>query len=540
LAKSKVDQQLLPLPEPKAELVSVAVSEVQPSPLTARTVPDEEGLEELVQSVRQDGLLYPIKVRAVDGKYEVVCGHRRLEAIKRLGLETVRVEVVEMDDGQALRAGLAENLKRASLHPLEEARQFAAAVDGLGWTQGQLAQAIGRSRPYVKERLDLLQLPEKLRDAMQERTVTPAQAHVLAPLVQIGQLEDGITAVLKQPGQATEERLERMVQDAFRQRAIVLDDDTPFDWKTDCAARGCLGTGPDGRPVCTDPANYVASVAAVHRKQMASDVKSFDEGKGKKDGADALPVYYDLSPLVPVYGMKAPSIEDLPALPVSLGDVYAERGEAVLLSAVIPNVADKDGCRACPAWRDNGPGRALLVRPPSRRMLGERDRVQILCMSAACRKKKMKQGKSAKEVREQERERQVVAAQDGLRDKALEAARLLAKNPTRVLAVRLVRRDGLKQDVQLAAEVASVLQALGVNLPPFGGRSDALIVALEALGQETLLLVQSVLLVRSIDRAFENYQGRWYGKRLEGTLALLLGERVEEKLAESLQGVGSA
>jgi len=69
-----------------------------------------------------------------------------------------------------------------------------------------------------------------------------------------------------------------------------------------------------------------------------------------------------------------------------------------------------------------------------------------------------------------------------------------------------------------------------VNLPPFGGQPDAVLRALEALGQETLLLVHSVRRVRSLDRAYESYQTRWLPNRLEATLSLLLGGRVEEKL----------
>jgi len=535
LPKKKAEESMPKLP--LGTVIPCDLKEISASPSLARTVQDEEALVQLVGSIERDGLLLPPRARRVDGHLELIAGHRRVEAARRLGWVTIPVEVVECDDAEAARAGLSENLQRASLHPLDEGRQFKAVMEELDWTLNQLAQAIGRSRSYVQERLSLLALPEKLQEAMQERVVTPAQARALAPLEQLGVLEDGIDGVRKKPD-ATEERVEQTVGGIFQARTISLDRETPFDWKEECAAKGCLGTAPDGKPVCTNPANYVASVAAVHREEMESDLKAFLGGKGKD--AEGLPVYYDLSPLVPVYGMSAGDgvygmsagdVDGMPALPVSFSDsIYSKRAEAAPLAFVLPHVADKDGCRACPAWGGKGAGRALLVCPPSRSMYGgPRDRVRVLCMNLACRKKKMEEGKSAKEVRDQEKERRVEAAQDGLKERALAAARLLAANPTKVLAAGLIRRDGLKQDARLEYEIAEVLEFLGVNLPPFGGQPDAVLRALEALGEETLLLVHSVRLVRSLDRAYEDYQTRWLPNRLEATLALLLGDRVEEK-----------
>src|SRR3972149_3083011 len=102
MAKPKM-LDLEPLPQPEeTELRWVGLADILPSPLTARTIEDEAAMEELVQSIRQDGLLYPIKVRdtlvgteapAATAPYQVVCGHRRLEAIRRLGRVEVQVEV---------------------------------------------------------------------------------------------------------------------------------------------------------------------------------------------------------------------------------------------------------------------------------------------------------------------------------------------------------------------------------------------------------------------------------------------------------------
>jgi hypothetical protein len=88
--------------------------------------------------------------------------------------------------------------------------------------------------------------------------------------------------------------------------------------------------------------------------------------------------------------------------------------------------------------------------------------------------------------------------------------------------------------------VTAALELLGVNLPPFGGQPDAVLRALEALGEETLLLVHSLRLVRSLDRAYEGYQAKWLPNRLEATLSLLLGDKAEEKLAESAKEATAA
>ena len=513
--KAEVSMPRLPL----GHVTPCDLKEISASPSLARTVQDEEALGQLVGSIERDGLLLPPRARRVDGRLELIAGHRRVEAARRLGWETIPVEVVECDDAEAARAGLSENLQRASLHPLDEGRQFKAVMEELGWDQKKLAKAIGRSPSYVRERLQLTELCEELQDTLAERRVTAAQALELGRLEQLGDVGSALTALGETP--PDDERVRQLVENTFARQTIPLSRETPFDWKEACAAKGCLGTGPRGQAVCTNPANYLASVAAAHREEMESDLKAFLGGKGKD--ADGLPVYYDLSPLVPVYGMSAGDVDGLPALPVSLCEhMYSERGEAMPLSVFLPHVADKDGCRACPAWGGKGAGRALLVCPPSRRMDGygaPRDRVQVLCLNLACRKKKMQ-------------ERRVEAAQDGLKERALAAARLLAANPTKVLAAGLIRRDGLKQDARLEYEIAEVLELLGVNLPPFGGQPDAVLRALEALGEETLLLVHSVRLVSRLDRAYESYQTRWLPNRLEATLSLLLGGRVEEKLKE--------
>ena len=535
MAKAKTEE-MGPLPAPTFEGL-VAVEAIDPSPHTSRVVADEGAMEELVESMRRDGLLYPIKVRPIDGRYQVVCGHRRLEAARRLAWEQVAVQVVEVDDGDALRVALTENLKRASLHPLEEALQFQTALETLGWTQKRLAEAVGRSRSYISERLLLLQLSDELQVALRERAVTPAQAVILEPLKQLGLVPDGLRSIAAATGEVTDESVGRMVEQAFEQRTVRLDDQTPFAWKEICAEKGCLGTAPDGRPVCTSPTNYVASVVDVHREEMVEKVAEYVAGPGKKQGVDdTFPVFYDLHGLQPGYRVEVGEVEGFPSLPVSMSrGSYDDKGEALKWDDHISQVADKDGCRACPAWCGKGPGRALLVTPPARYMYGGERRVTILCMNAKCRKKKQREGRSAQDVKDQTRKQQIEEAQGELGLSARAAMDRLAGDRLLLLAALLVRRDGVKQEAHLEYNVDEVLRELAINLPPFGGTSDSVIHALKALGEEALLHVHALMIVRNLDRAYETYDRRWMPNRLAGTLELLFGPTLAEQLQASVE-----
>lgn len=122
------------------------------------------GLEELTASVRQNGILEPLIVRRKQkGKYEIICGHRRLEAAKKAGLKQIPAKIVEVSDKEAFEISLTENVQRKNLASFEEARVFKDYVDIHGYgSVTELAKKIGRDKSYVSYKLRLLDISPKL------------------------------------------------------------------------------------------------------------------------------------------------------------------------------------------------------------------------------------------------------------------------------------------------------------------------------------------------------------------------------------------
>jgi len=140
-------------------------------------------LDELIASIEEKGLLEPIVVRPVGDGFEVVAGHRRLEACKRLGWRKIPCHIVEMDDREAYEASLIENLQHKTLDPIEEALAFKRYVEEYGYgSVTELARRIGKSHSYVSRRIALLSLPDDVREELVRRRTSPSIAQELINL----------------------------------------------------------------------------------------------------------------------------------------------------------------------------------------------------------------------------------------------------------------------------------------------------------------------------------------------------------------------
>jgi ParB family chromosome partitioning protein len=142
--------------------------------------------DELVNSIRRNGLLQPIIVRTKGDFFEIIAGCRRFSACKALGLRKIVCHVVELDDKSAFEVSLTENIQRKSLDPIEEARAFKVYVDDYGWGGiSDLASRISKSTTYVYKRLSLLDLPANLLEGVCKSVVNPSTAEELIPLKDI-------------------------------------------------------------------------------------------------------------------------------------------------------------------------------------------------------------------------------------------------------------------------------------------------------------------------------------------------------------------
>ena len=158
----------------------VAVLSLHPNPRQPRTQFDEAALAELADSIRSSGLLQPLLVRPrTTGGFEIVAGERRYRAALRAGLTQVPVIARKLSDEETLALALIENLMREDIGPLETARAFRRLIDDYGWTQEELSQRVGKSRPAVANAMRLLELPAPIQESLQKGEITEGHARML-------------------------------------------------------------------------------------------------------------------------------------------------------------------------------------------------------------------------------------------------------------------------------------------------------------------------------------------------------------------------
>ncbi len=172
-----LDALIAPGGEGGLEVSELNVELIKARPGQPRTRFDEEGMQELVNSVREHGVLQPILVRPVgEDMYEVVAGERRLRAARIAGLERIPVVVRDMGDREASELALIENLQREDLNPVEEAVAFREMMERFGYTQEKLAERIGKSRSYVANALRLLNLCSEVLSMVEKGELTAGHA----------------------------------------------------------------------------------------------------------------------------------------------------------------------------------------------------------------------------------------------------------------------------------------------------------------------------------------------------------------------------
>lgn len=171
----------------KDEQRNLPIDRLRPGKYQPRTHMDEDSLAELSLSIKAQGVMQPILVRATDPtpgaeRYEIVAGERRWRAALRAGLTEVPVLIRTIPDEQALAMALIENIQRENLNPLEEAMGLQRLIDEFGLTHQQAAEAVGRSRPAASNLLRLLQLTAPVQDLLMEGKIDMGHARALLPL----------------------------------------------------------------------------------------------------------------------------------------------------------------------------------------------------------------------------------------------------------------------------------------------------------------------------------------------------------------------
>lgn len=165
-------------------VAKVAVGRVRPSSLQPRRDFPAESLQELSDSIREQGILQPLVVRAQGEFFELIAGERRWRAAQLAGLTEVPVVLREADDSTALELMLVENLQREGLNPMDEAQGYAELIERFRLTQESVATKVGRSRAAVANALRLLKLPTKIQAGLRDGRVSTGHAKVILGLPQ--------------------------------------------------------------------------------------------------------------------------------------------------------------------------------------------------------------------------------------------------------------------------------------------------------------------------------------------------------------------
>ena len=164
---------------------NLKLAEIVPNKYQPRKNFDEENLNDLVNSIKERGVIQPIIVRKSDtnnSKYEIIAGERRWLAAQKAGLHDIPVVVTDADDLKSLEFAIVENVQRHDLNPLEEAQGYKRLIDEFAYDQEKVSKFIGKSRSYITNSLRLLNLPSDVLNLLEKNKISPGHAKILVGL----------------------------------------------------------------------------------------------------------------------------------------------------------------------------------------------------------------------------------------------------------------------------------------------------------------------------------------------------------------------
>ncbi len=152
---------------------------IDPNPEQPRTRFAEEKLAELAASIRSNGVVQPIVLRAIGSRYQIVAGERRWRAAQRAELRKLPAVVRDIPDDKLLEIALIENIQRHELNPIEEAKAYRKLIDSIGLTQEQVSERVGRERSLVATTMRLLKLPSEVQNHIVEGRLSLSHGRAL-------------------------------------------------------------------------------------------------------------------------------------------------------------------------------------------------------------------------------------------------------------------------------------------------------------------------------------------------------------------------
>src|SRR3990172_8119135 len=182
------------------EIVQLDVNQIQPNPLQPRGAITPESLVDLVDSIREHGILEPLVVAKTPAGVQLIAGERRWRASKLAGLTHVPVIIRETSPKGMLEMALVENVQRVDLNPLDRAKGFERLMNEFGLTTSEIAARIGKSVAYVSNSMRLLSLPDALKDGLLSGLITEGHARALSSIDDNQLMIDAYKIILREAG----------------------------------------------------------------------------------------------------------------------------------------------------------------------------------------------------------------------------------------------------------------------------------------------------------------------------------------------------
>lgn len=179
-------------------VLQVHVEDIIPNRFQPRLNFDEQALQELAASIRENGIIQPLVLRKLGDKYEIIAGERRFKAAQIAGLTTVPAVISNIDDNKSAEVALVENVQRKDLTAIEEARSYKNLLDKGYLTQEQLAKKMGLSQPAVANKLRLLNLDDEVQQALLDEKISERHARTLSRLSSKEQQRDWLHKIINE------------------------------------------------------------------------------------------------------------------------------------------------------------------------------------------------------------------------------------------------------------------------------------------------------------------------------------------------------
>ena len=216
-------------PDARDEVVQLYLDDIIPNRFQPREVFDEKALKELAVSIKEHGVIQPIIVRNVNGKYEIIAGERRYKASALAGLTKIPAIVRDLDDKESSKVALLENLQRKNLNPIEEARTYQKILEIDQMTQDELAKTMGKSQSAVANKIRLLSLPDVVQDALLKEQISERHARTLLNVPDAKKQKEMLKRVIdnKMSVRALEDEIKKMYPKEAKEEVVEVKEEGP-------------------------------------------------------------------------------------------------------------------------------------------------------------------------------------------------------------------------------------------------------------------------------------------------------------------------